>query len=49
MKNLSVQEKKDLDNCVFKTLGKKEPPALVLLFKKILKILLKLKTFFYSK
>ncbi|EPB2706340.1 hypothetical protein ACRDP0_001307 [Campylobacter coli] len=34
MKNLSVQEKKDLDNCVFKTLGKKEPPALVLLFKK---------------
>ena len=35
MKNLSVQEKKDLDNS-----------ALVLLFKKIL---LKLKTFFYSK
>lgn len=27
MKNLSVQEKKDLDNCVFKTLGKKEPPC----------------------
>ncbi len=46
MKNLSVQEKKDLDNCVFKTLGKKEPSALVLLFKKML---LKLKTFFYSK
>ncbi|ENV3188603.1 hypothetical protein ACFJ2P_000305 [Campylobacter coli] len=46
MKNLSVQEKKDLDNCVFKTLGKKEPSVLVLLFKKIL---LKLKTFFYSK
>lgn len=46
MKNLNIQEKKDLDNCVFKTLGEKEPSALALLLKTILS---KLKTFFYSK
>ncbi|EHO4167652.1 hypothetical protein KK587_001312 [Campylobacter coli] len=46
MKNLSIQEKKDLDNCVFKTLGEKEPSSLLLLLKTALS---KLKTFFYSK
>ena len=42
MKNLSIQEKKDLDNCVFQNLGKKDSFVLVTLSKKIF---LKIKAF----
>lgn len=36
MKNLSVEEKRDLEHCVFQNLGKKEPS----LFKNIFQFLL---------
>ncbi|QWU80084.1 hypothetical protein CNZW441b_0767 [Campylobacter novaezeelandiae] len=42
MKNLSFQEKKDLDQCVFNVLSKKEMNFFQILF-------LKIKSIFYSK
>jgi len=46
MKNLSIQEKNDLDSCVFKSLGQSEKTSFFALFKKIF---LKIKSFFTSK
>ncbi|EOB5037307.1 hypothetical protein ACHEIS_001056 [Campylobacter upsaliensis] len=45
MKNLSVQEKKDLDNCVFKVLGSKEQN----LWQILSHFFLKIKAFFTPK
>lgn len=46
MKSLSVEEKRDLDRCVFQTLGKEEPKS----FKVFLQsLLLKIKKIFHSK
>ncbi|CAM4025379.1 hypothetical protein [Campylobacter hepaticus] len=44
MKNLSVQEKKDLDNCVFQNLHKQDSLAIFLK-----NFFVKIKTFIYSK
>ena len=33
MKNLSIQEKKDLDNCVFQNLGRQDTFTLSVVFK----------------
>ncbi|MBZ7964475.1 MULTISPECIES: hypothetical protein [Campylobacter] len=46
MKNLSIQEKRDLDTCVFQTLGQNNFSDKIGFFKKIF---LKIKLFFYSK
>ncbi|KAA8604259.1 MULTISPECIES: hypothetical protein [unclassified Campylobacter] len=43
MKNLSIQEKRDLDTCVFQTLGKKEKCQLALFFNALFS---KIKTLF---
>lgn len=45
MKNLSVQEKQDLDICVFKALGGEKSATFALLSR----LLKKIKAFFYSK
>lgn len=45
MKNLSIQEKKDLDNCVFQNLGRQDTFTSVV-FKNFY---LKIKAFIYSK
>lgn len=42
MKNLSIQEKKDLDNCVFQNLGRQDTFTLSVVF-------IKIKAFIYSK
>lgn len=46
MKNLSIQEKKDLDSCVFQNLGNQDTFSLSVIFKKFY---LKIKAFIYSK
>lgn len=48
MKNLSIQEKKDLDNCVFQNLGRQDTFTFTLsvVFKNFY---LKIKAFIYSK
>ncbi|HEF6589427.1 TPA: hypothetical protein SAU29_000052 [Campylobacter jejuni] len=46
MKNLSIQEKKDLDNCVFQNLGRQGTFTLSVVFKNFY---LKIKAFIYSK
>ncbi|WP_171000325.1 hypothetical protein [Campylobacter estrildidarum] len=46
MKNLSIQEKRDLDVCVFQTLGRKDSYIKTSFFKKIF---LKIKNIFYSR
>lgn len=46
MKNLSIQEKKDLDNCVFQNLGRQDTFTLSVIFKNFY---LKIKAFIYSK
>ncbi|MCC8277811.1 hypothetical protein LNU06_02585 [Campylobacter sp. VicNov18] len=46
MKNLSIQEKKDLDHCVFQNLQRQDSCVFSFLFKKLF---LKIKTFVYSK
>lgn len=46
MKNLSIQEKKDLDNCVFQNLGRQDTFTLSVVFKNFY---LKIKAFIYSK
>ncbi len=46
MKNLSIQEKTDLDNCVFQNLGRQDTFTLSVVFKNFY---LKIKAFIYSK
>jgi len=46
MKNLSIQEKKDLDNCVFQKLGRRDTITFIAVLKNFLK---KIKALFYSK
>ncbi|EPD1555296.1 hypothetical protein ACV3C0_001024 [Campylobacter jejuni] len=46
MKNLSIQEKKDLDNRVFQNLGRQDTFTLSVVFKNFY---LKIKAFIYSK
>lgn len=46
MKNLSIQEKKDLDNCVSQNLGRQDTFTLSVVFKNFY---LKIKAFIYSK
>ncbi|ELO3784048.1 hypothetical protein QWR36_001670 [Campylobacter jejuni] len=46
MKNLSIQEIKDLDNCVFQNLGRQDTFTLSVVFKNFY---LKIKAFIYSK
>ncbi|MBZ7932224.1 hypothetical protein H2266_00600 [Campylobacter sp. RM10543] len=46
MKNLSIQEKRDLDTCVFQNLGQNDFSDKINFFKKVF---LKIKLFFYSK
>ncbi len=46
MKNLSVQEKKDLDTCVFQALGKNDSKGI---FSFITIFIAKIKAYFYSK
>lgn len=46
MKNLSIQEKKDLDNCVFQNFGRQDTFTLSVVFKNFY---LKIKAFIYSK
>ncbi|WP_408608971.1 hypothetical protein [Campylobacter aviculae] len=46
MKNLSIQEKRDLDVCVFQALGKRSAYTKISFLKKVF---LKIKSIFYSK
>lgn len=46
MKNLSIQEKKDLDNCVFQKLGRRDTVTFIAVLKNFLK---KIRVFIYSK
>ncbi|MFK0395357.1 hypothetical protein ACISNL_07540 [Campylobacter jejuni] len=46
MKNLNIQEKKDLDNCVFQNLGRQDTFTLSVVFKNFY---LKIKAFIYFK